>query len=110
MDMIAEFVVIIAVLLAAAVVALILYRRRCRERVWRVEAAVKEILRTRYGEVPPQLMIHCSDDELWPVLVSFVSPRTDRRHRLQFAFSVMGSSCSLTSEVEETGTALTTGP
>jgi hypothetical protein len=47
------------------------------------------------------LNVNCSDDPLWPVLVSFDDPRTGIRHRLQFACSGQQSTFSLRAETED---------
>jgi hypothetical protein len=78
-----------------------LYRRQQRQRVRRVESRVKDYLVVRYGELPNDLSINCSDDALWPVLVSFDDAHTGRRHRLQFGCWGPVSTLSLLSEKED---------
>ena len=77
------------------------YRRRQRQRVCRVEGWVKDYLCARYGELPNQLSINCSDDPLWPVLVAFNAPRTGIRHRLQFTCGATRSTFALLADVDE---------
>ena len=43
----------------------------------------------------------CSDDPLWPVLVTFTDPRTGLRQRLQFDYRGAGSPLALLSEKED---------
>lgn len=78
-----------AALIGTAGVALLalafaVYRWQQRKRVRRVEQWVREYLAERYGEVPDDLHINCSDDTNWPVLVSFNSRQNGTSHRLQF--------------------------
>ena len=68
----------------------------------RVEKWVKEYLCVRYGQLPNPLSINCSDDQLWPVLVAFDTPRTGIRHSLQFTCGATHPTFVLLSEKEET--------
>ncbi len=86
-------------LVALAVFAL--YRRRQRQRVRRVENRVKDYLALRYGDLPNDLSIDCSEDVLWPVLVSFKDSRSGTRHRLQFGCWGSVSMLSLLSDKED---------
>jgi hypothetical protein len=86
---------------AAALVALLVvvaYRRGRRRRALRVEAAVGKYLSGRYGALPKNLTVNCSDDALWPVLVAFDHPQTGARHRLEFGVREQDASVSLISE------------
>jgi hypothetical protein len=38
-------------------------------------------LQKRYGAVPDELHVNCSDDQMWPVLVDFIEPTTRTRHK-----------------------------
>jgi hypothetical protein len=78
-----------------------LYRWQQRKRVRRVKNGVKDYLVLRYGELPNDLNINCSDDALWPVLVSFDDSHTGRRHRLQFGCWGPVSTLSVLSEKED---------
>ncbi len=101
MDNSVEALVLIAASALVALAAFALYRWQQRKRVRRVEGWVGGYLVARYGELPDHLNINCSDDRLWPVLVSFDSPRTETRHRLQFGCWGPPSTFSLLSEKEE---------
>jgi hypothetical protein len=83
---------------AVAAVGFAIYRQRLRMRARRVEGWVRGYLSDRYGRLPDQLSINCSDDRLWPVLVAFDDPRSGGRHRLQFACPGPHSTFALLSE------------
>ena len=100
MDGNAGVLIEVTALVFIALVVFAAYRWRQRRRVLRVKEWVKGYLLTRYGELPGRLDINCSDDPLWPVLVSFDLPRTGARHRLRFACQGP-SSLSLLSEKED---------
>jgi hypothetical protein len=87
-----------AVTLAAAIAV---YRWRQRKRRCQVETSVRAYLSTRYGELPEDLHIGCSDDSLWPVLVAFCEPRTGTRKRLRFDYRGPDSPLVLLSEAED---------
>jgi hypothetical protein len=87
--------------LAVIVTAYALYRREQRRRARLVVGWVKDYLFKRYGRLPDRLSIDCSDDRLWPVLVSFDNPNAAARHRLQLACPGGSSTLSLLSEREE---------
>lgn len=95
----AGVLIAVTALVFIALAALAAYRWRQRRRVLRVQEWVKGYLLTRYGEQPSRLDINCSDDPLWPVLVSFDLPRTGVHHRLRFACQGP-SSLSLLAEKE----------
>jgi len=88
-------------LVLVALAAFAVYRWQQRKRVRWVEGRVREYLVERYGGLPNHLNINCSEDPLWPVLVSFDDPRTGTRNRLQFSCSGPASTFSLFSEKEE---------
>jgi hypothetical protein len=94
----------IQVLIGAAVfVPLVLaafagYRWRQLQRTRQINGRVKDFLSARYGELPSDLHIISSDDTLWPVLVSFHSPRGGIRHLLQFDCPGPASTLSFRSE------------
>ncbi len=85
----------------AALAALAILRWRQRQRVRQVGLWVKDYLAHRNGGPAEQLAIHCSDDRLWPVLVTFRAPADGVRHTLQFSCPGQQSSLSLLSEKEE---------
>ncbi len=87
--------------LAIAVLAFAAYAWWRRQRVHRVEARVKRYLCDRYGALPDRLNINCSDDSLWPVLVTFNAPLTGSRHSLQFTGTEKHSAFVLLSEREK---------
>ena len=91
-------VLLIAALVLAAVVAFGAYRWLQRRRVLNVNLKIKEYLRHRFGQLPDNLRINCSDDPLWPILVSFTTPPNDDRHNLQFMCSGPISKLALLSE------------
>jgi hypothetical protein len=84
-----------------ALAAFALYRLWQRKRARRVEWWVRDYLSARYGRVPENLNVNCSDDRQWPVLVGFDSPKTGARHRLQFSCPGASSTFSLLSETED---------
>lgn len=90
-----------AVLGVSCLVGFAIYRWRQRERVRQVETWVKDYLFIRYGELPNDVTINCTDDRLWPVLVAFDTPRTGIRHNLQFACAGRPSSWLLLLEKDE---------
>ena len=73
-----------ATLAVLALAAFAVYRWRQQARARRVDRWVREYLLARFGEVPADLHVNCSDDVLWPVLVSFTGRQDGARHRLQF--------------------------
>lgn len=101
MDRNVEMLLGIVAILVPAVVAIAVYRWRQRQRACHIAKEVKAFLLTRYGELPTNLNINCSDDRLWPVLVTFDRPGTDIRLLLQFAFPGHMSPASLLSEAEQ---------
>lgn len=101
MDKSAQVLIGMAALAGLALIAFSFYRWQQRRRVRRVEQWVKDFLAARYGEAPQPLQIHCTDDKLWPVLVSFHDPRTGIRHRLQFGCWGPVSTYSLLEEKAE---------
>jgi hypothetical protein len=99
----AQVLVGMAAAAGLALIAFSYYRWQQRRRVRRVEEWVKDFLAARYGEAPQPLHIDCSDDKLWPVLVSFLDPRTGIRHRLRFSCWGRDSTFSLLEEKAEHG-------
>lgn len=77
------------------------YQRRLRNRIHSIEMWVMDFLRGRYGKVPSQLHIHCSNDRLWPVLVRFDMPGIGLRHSMQFQCGGPSQTWSLISERDE---------
>lgn len=88
------FVFLGAVVLAA-------YQRRQRDRVLSIELWVMDFLCDRYGKLPSQLHIHCSNDRLWPVLARFDRPDTGQRHSMLFECGGLSRTWSLVSERDE---------
>ena len=79
MDRVAEMLLLVAS--AAALAGWAAYRWACRGRSARVRGWVRDHLAGRHGGSPPgNLDIACSDDRLWPVLVSFDAPGGGRTH------------------------------
>src|SRR5262245_32683173 len=101
METSAQALVGMAALALAALAAFAVYRWRQRQRVRQVETWVKDYLVARYGVLPKDLHINCSDDTRWPVLVAFDGLRPGTRHSLQFACPGRPSTYSLLSEKEE---------
>lgn len=79
--------ILIAAVAVVTVIAFVLYRLKNAERIRAVKERVRDHLRKHYGEVPDELIVNCSDDERWPILVSFVEPRSHVVKRLQFKCS-----------------------
>jgi hypothetical protein len=84
-----------------ALITFAVYRWRQRERVRQIDQWVRDFLVRRYGEMPNDLHVNCSDDTLWPVLVSFVAGANGIRHRLQFLCAGPASSFVLVAEKED---------
>jgi hypothetical protein len=96
-----EMLVGMAAAALLAVVAVAVYRRGRHRRALRVGASARAYLFDRYGQLPGNLTINCSDDTLWPVLVAFDHPKTGARHRLQFGVRERDSSVALVSETTD---------
>ena len=96
-----EVLIGVAALAILAVAAVALYRWRMRSRVRRINQWVKDYLLARYGALPNDLRINCSDDELWPVFVSFTDGKGGSRHDLEFSCPGAVSSFRLSAEDEE---------
>ena len=84
-----------------AVAAFMVYRWWQKKRIHRVETWVKDYVSLHYGELPNPLTINCSDDPLWPVLVSFDTPHNGTRHSLRFTCGRTHSSFALLLKKEE---------
>jgi hypothetical protein len=95
-----EALIGMAVLALTALAAFAVYRWRMRQRVRQVRLGVEGWLSDRYGELPKDLSIDCSDDSLWPVLVGFDDPGTGTRHRLRFAYNGQPPSVALVADSE----------
>jgi hypothetical protein len=78
-------VVAIVTLVLGAVIVFTLYRSQQRRRGRHVTTWVRDFVQTRYGRLPTDLRIDCSDDQLWPVLVSFREPSTGTQRYLRFS-------------------------
>lgn len=96
-----EVLIGIAALAVTALSAFALYRWWQRRRARRVEGWVRGYLSDRYGRLPENLSVNCSDDRLWPVLVGFDSPGTAARARLQFSCPGANATFRLLLETEE---------
>ena len=86
----------------SAVAALVVYRWQQRSRVRGVKTWINAFLSARYGSLPGDVSINCSDDRFWLVLEDFVLPGSKNRHRLQFTCPGPQSTYALVSETEET--------
>ena len=86
-----------------ALAAFALHTWQQQRRVCRVEGLVKQYLAVRYHGLPGHLRIQCSDDPLWPVLVTFDGPSAGSRRSLRFDCQGPRSALSLLSEKEEQG-------
>jgi hypothetical protein len=102
MDHTAGVLIGAACLVIAVLAAFAAYRWRQQEHARRVKEWVRRYLVTRYGELPDDLKINCTDDRLWPVLVAFDRPHGGTLHVLRFACHGPPSSVSLLAEREET--------
>lgn len=89
----------IGVVVLGAVVAA--RKRKQRDRVLSIELWVMDFLCGRYGKLPSELRIHCSNDRLWPVLARFDTPGTGLRHSIQFECGGSSPTWSLISERDE---------
>lgn len=89
-----SFVFLGAVVLAA-------YQQRQQNRVHSIELWVRDFLGNRYGKLPSELHIHCSNDRLWPVLARFDRPDTGKRHSMLFECGGLSRTWSLVSERDE---------
>jgi len=75
--------IFVGILALLAVVSFEVYRREQRRRVAGVNALVRSFLLARYGALPEALLMHCTDDQLRPVLVTVDNPSEgEARHRL----------------------------
>ena len=97
----AELVMGIAVLMLGSLAVFAVYNWRHLRRRRLVDTWVREYLKDRFGEMPSDLRINCSNDRLWPILVDFEVPRTETQYHLQFVCPGTHSSLSLRSEKKE---------
>lgn len=81
-----------------AIVMFAVYRWKQRRRVARVTAWIRSFLTARYGALPKNLYIDCTEDRIWPVLVTFDSQTGGKQHRFNFACSGDQSTYRLRSE------------
>jgi len=91
----------VAALAGLALAAFVYYRWRQHDRIRRVKQWVKDYLTARGGPAPNDLRINCSEDQLWPVLVSFNDTRTGSLHNLRFDCGGPVTTFALLSENEE---------
>lgn len=82
-------------------VVLAAYQRRQQNRIRDIEKWVMEFLSRRYGRLPSEMQIHCSNDRLWPVLARFDMPGSRLRHSMQFECGGACQTWSLISERDE---------
>jgi|SRR6185312_845413 len=84
-----------------AITAFGVYRWTQSRRVAGVNAWIRNFLSTRYGALPENLHIICTDDQLWPVLATFDRLSVGSRNMLHFSCSGDQSNYRLLSENEE---------
>lgn len=101
MDNSVQVLIGMAVLATLASAFIAVYRWRQRQRVRQVTSWIGNYLSNRYGKQPRALIVNCSDDTSWPVLVSFDDPNNGSRHTAQFACGEHQSTFALVSEKEE---------
>jgi len=95
----------LAVLALLAIAAFGVYRWTQSRRVAGVNVWIRNFLLTRYGALPENLHIICTDEQLWPVLATFDRLSVGSRHMLHFSCSGDQSNYRLDSENEERRTA-----
>jgi hypothetical protein len=98
MDKATEVLTGVAAAAVAALAAFAVYRWRQRKRFRSVKTWIKTYVAEHYDGTVADLRIDCSDDPLWPVLVSFGHDRSGLRHRLEFTCAGRQSSFALWSE------------
>ena len=91
---------LIGMMALVALLSFAWYRRQVRQRSQAVHQWVKDYLAIRFRGLD-NLRIDCSDDTLWPVLVSFDGPGAGVRHRMQFVCSGAPSTYALLTDQEE---------
>ena len=101
MDRNVEVLIGIAGLAVLALAGFAVWKWRQQKRALEVDRCVREYLTKRDGQLGDDLHIHCTADELWPVLVSFQNRRDGKRHRLQFSCGRSASALLLLSETVE---------
>jgi hypothetical protein len=87
--------------LLAAIAAAGTYRWLQHRRTSRIESWVEAHLLVRYGKLPESLHIQCTNDRLWPILVSYDHPLSGDHHRLQFLCQETESTFRLVSETTD---------
>lgn len=91
---------LIGVVALVALLSFAWYRRRVRQRSRAVHQWLKDYLAIHFRGLD-NLRIDCSDDALWPVLVSFEGPGAGVRHRMRFVCSGAPSTYALVLDQEE---------
>ena len=89
------------VILVVGIVVFYAHRWLERRRTARVDFWIRDFVASRYGELLKDLHINCTDDRLWPVLVTFDRPTVGTRHLLHFACAGPQNTFGLASEREE---------
>jgi hypothetical protein len=92
-----EFLVgiLLVTLVAIGIHRWIQERRKARVKLW-----IGDFLASRYGKLPENLQINCTDDQLWPVIVTF-DGASGSRHLLHFTCAGAPTKFCLASEREE---------
>jgi|GEM_PF-5334623 hypothetical protein len=83
-----------------AIVLFAVYRWTQRRRIASVTAWIRSFLMARYGTLPKNLYINCTEDRIWPVLATFDSKSGGTRHMLSFSCSGDAAQYRLLSEKE----------
>ena len=79
-----EMMLTVGIVAVTALAGFASYRWQQRNRVRAVKLWVEKYLFVREGMPPLRLKINCSDDQLWPVLVSYDDTRTGNKHSMRF--------------------------
>ena len=87
--------ILLVTLVACGVHRWVQVRRRARIKLW-----ISDYLASRYGRLPDNLHINCTDDQLWPVIVTF-NVASGSRHVLHFNCAGAPTKFCLASEQEE---------
>ena len=88
-------------LMLVGMVAFAAYRWMQGRRTVQINAWVRNFVMSRYGGIPENLHVNCTDDRRWPVIVTFDRNAAGSRHQLRFACAGVQSSFRLASETEE---------
>jgi len=96
-----EVLIGMAALAIIAMAAFVAFASWQKHRHQQIVKWVQSFLSVRYGALPGALHINCSNDRLWPVLVTFETPHTGIRHSMQFSCGGTESSYAIVSERDE---------